>query len=198
MSRAADAHAAILDTAERLFKEQGYHAVLLADIATQAKVPLPALQTHFHDKSDILNALLERRAPRDALRTALRQINKDSAEEMVRAAIREILQIFSAHADFLDLAILDVQVNNSNYVTALFSELAGDAAGFITRLANMPNMRPISTIMLARALASMLIGFAVTQYIAPRPAQYAMRIFPQRAWIEGMADILLYGIVESE
>jgi hypothetical protein len=76
--------------------------------------------------------------------------------------------------------------------------MAGDAASFINRLANMPGMRPISSIMLGRAFASLLIGFVATQQMAPRPAQFAMRIFPVQAWVDGITDIFLYGIMESD
>lgn len=188
----------ILIAAEKLFKTRGYQAVLMADIAAEAKIALPAVQSHYHDKEDILYALLEKHSPREALQQALSELNHDTPEELVRDAIRRMLDVFEKHADFADLAILDLQVNNSNFTTALFSELAGGAAGFVNRLANMPGTRPISTIMLGRAFASLLIGFVATQYFAPRPAQFAMRIFPQRAWVDGVADVFLYGILESE
>lgn len=198
MSSALSAESRILDAAEQLFKSQGYHAVLLADIATSARVPLPALQTHYHDKKDILNALLDRSSPREEIRSVLTQISYDTPEDMVRNMIRQLLSVFDQHSGFMDLMIIDVQINDGNYMSALFSELAGSAASFINRLANLPGTRPISAVMLGRALASILIGFVVTQHLAPRPAKFAMRIFPEKAWVEGVADILLYGILETE
>ena len=48
----------ILDAAEKLFRLRGYHAVMLSDIATEAGVALPAVQSHFPDKDSVLEALL--------------------------------------------------------------------------------------------------------------------------------------------
>lgn len=188
----------ILETAERLFKTLGYNSVLMADIATEAKIALPAVQTHFHDKKDILIALLDKRSPRDAIRSALRQLRTDTPENMVRDAISRMVEVFNDHTAFVDLIILDIQVNEGGYLTLLFNELAGEAASFINRLSTMPGTRPISSIMLGRAFASLIAGFVATQHIAPRSAQFAMRIFPPKAWVEGVADIFLYGILESE
>lgn len=187
----------ILDAAARLFKTRGYHPVLMADIATESKVPLPAVLTHFNDKSEVLEALLERASPREELRRVLAELKYDTLEDMTRGVIVKLMDVLNSHTAFMDMAILDLQVNNGTYMAALFSELAGDAASFINRMSNMPGARPISVIMLGRAFASLLIGFAVTQHLAPRPAQFAMRIFPQKAWVEGIADIFLYGIMEQ-
>jgi len=188
----------ILDAAERLFKTRGYHPVLMAEIATESKVPLPAILAHYNDKGEVLEALLERSSPREALQKALRDLKYDTLEDMVRGVVVRLMDVLNDHTAFMDLVIIDLQVNNGTYMAALFSELAGDAASFINRMANMQGARPLSTIMLGRAFASMMIGFVVTQHLAPRPAQFAMRIFPQKAWVEGIADIFLYGIMESE
>lgn len=188
----------ILNAAEKLFKQQGYHNVLLADVATAAKVPLPAFQTHFAHKEDLLHALLDKYSPQQEMQAVLNQIHTDTAEEMVRMAVRRLIEIFNDNKYFVDLALLDMQVNNGAYIGNMFTHLAGGAMSFVNRLSNMPGTRPISNVMLGRAFAAILVGFVITEQLAPRPAQFAMRIFPTNAWIDGIADIFLYGLLEDD
>lgn len=188
----------ILDVAERLLRERGYHSIVMADIANEAGVALPAVQSHFADKDAIMQALLEKHSPKAEMLQALRQIRSSSAEDMVRDAMRLLIKIFNNHTSFAELAIIDVQVNDGAFITKFFSELTGEGASFVTRLAGMPGTRPVSSIMLGRAFASMLVGFMATQHVAPQMVQFAMRMFPQDAWVDGMADIFLYGILEPE
>ena len=187
----------ILDAAEKLFRLRGYHAVMLSDIATEAGVALPAVQSHFPDKDSVLEALLQQYDPSDRIRVALNTLHSNNAEELVREAVRELIAIFNEHVRFANLVMIDIQVNDGMYISSLFSSLASEAAGFINRLSNMPDTRPISSVMLGRAFASILIGFVATQQMAPQGAQFAMRIFPEKAWVDGITDIFLYGILEQ-
>jgi len=52
----------ILDTAERLFAEQGYTATSLRSIIAEAGVNLAAVHYHFHSKEALLEALILRRS----------------------------------------------------------------------------------------------------------------------------------------
>jgi hypothetical protein len=42
------------------------------------------------------------------------------------------------------------------------------------------------------------MGFLASERIAPGAARFAMRLFPQRAWLDGMVDLLLYGVLEDD
>jgi AcrR family transcriptional regulator len=52
----------ILDTAERLFGEEGYKAVSLRRVTADAGVNLASIHYHFGSKEELLDALIERRA----------------------------------------------------------------------------------------------------------------------------------------
>src|ERR1035441_9434380 len=52
----------ILDTAERLFSEQGYAATSLRSIIARAGVNLAAVHYHFHSKEALLEAVILRRS----------------------------------------------------------------------------------------------------------------------------------------
>jgi AcrR family transcriptional regulator len=59
---AAETKERILDTAERLFAEQGYAATSLRAIVTAARVNLAAIHYYFHSKETLLEAVIMRRA----------------------------------------------------------------------------------------------------------------------------------------
>ena len=62
----------ILDTAERLFGEQGYGATSLRHIITEAGVNLAAVHYHFGSKEELLDAIVARKlAPLNAERMVL-------------------------------------------------------------------------------------------------------------------------------
>jgi AcrR family transcriptional regulator len=193
-----DADPRILDAAERLFRTRGYHSVELADIATESQVALPAVQSYFPDKASILEALLDLHSPRREIRHALTLLHSNSAESMVRETLARVAHIFEQNTSFVHLMVIDMQVNEGAYLETLFNDLAGEAAGFVNRLSAMPGVKPMSSIMLGRALAAVIIGFIATQYLAPQTIQYAMHIYPQKAWIDSVTDILLHGILKSE
>lgn len=88
--RAPETRQKILDTAEALFSVQGYHAISLRDIATEAGVQVALTNYHFGSKEDLFAAIIERRAAEnvrgleDAL-AAARTVGGDRASR--RAAI---------------------------------------------------------------------------------------------------------------
>jgi AcrR family transcriptional regulator len=57
-----DTRQRILDTAERLFAEQGYGATSLRHVIAEAGVNLAAIHYHFGSKEDLLNQLIMRNA----------------------------------------------------------------------------------------------------------------------------------------
>ncbi len=59
--RAPDTKTHILDTAERLFAEQGFGATSLRNVITKARVNLAAVHYHFGSRDELIRAVLSRR-----------------------------------------------------------------------------------------------------------------------------------------
>ena len=53
---------AILDAAEAVFAERGFHGARIQDIAERARTAVGTVYNHFEDKDDVLGALLEKRS----------------------------------------------------------------------------------------------------------------------------------------
>jgi AcrR family transcriptional regulator len=52
---------AILDAAEAVFAERGFHGARIQDIAERARIAVGTVYNHFADKDEVLSALLEER-----------------------------------------------------------------------------------------------------------------------------------------
>lgn len=61
MTKKVDTRSLILDTAERLFGEQGLERVSIRDIITEAGVNLAAVHYHFGSKRELIEAVFQRR-----------------------------------------------------------------------------------------------------------------------------------------
>src|SRR5258705_19078 len=57
----ADTKTRILDTAEKLFGQNGFEGTSLRDITAQAEVNLAAVNYHFQSKDSLIDAVIERR-----------------------------------------------------------------------------------------------------------------------------------------
>jgi AcrR family transcriptional regulator len=64
--RAPQKRKKILDSAEAVFVQRGFHGGSLRDIAQAAGVPLALLSYHFGSKEGLFRAVIERRAPANA------------------------------------------------------------------------------------------------------------------------------------
>jgi len=84
----------ILDTAERLFAEQGYDATSLRQIIAEAGVNLAAVHYHFGSKEELLDELVVRRAvPVNEARIAMLD-RLDADASCPQPAVEKVLEAF--------------------------------------------------------------------------------------------------------
>jgi AcrR family transcriptional regulator len=101
----------ILDTAERLFAENGYATTSLRHIITEANVNLSAIHYHFGSKQELLDALILRKAnPVNQARLALLDRAVEEAkpglppvERIVEAFILPMAEAAENHPQFVSV-----------------------------------------------------------------------------------------------
>ena len=99
----------ILDTAERLFAQQGYAATSMRQIISEAGVNLAAIHYHFGSKEELLDGLVQRKAgPVNAERLALLEAAVKAAngrslqvEEIFEALLRPMVTVASQNDQFV-------------------------------------------------------------------------------------------------
>ena len=95
----------ILDAASRLVLERGVDALTTRAIAEAAEVPVASLYQYFHDKEDILLALVERdRAEMDEqLLADLAGIDELSLPALVETAMRAFTKVYARRPAFVEI-----------------------------------------------------------------------------------------------
>jgi AcrR family transcriptional regulator len=94
---------AILDAAEIVFAERGFHEARIQDIAARARIAVGTVYNHFETKEDVLAALLEQHA--GAFADALEPASGDPRgfEPALRARVARLLSYIDEHRGFFVL-----------------------------------------------------------------------------------------------
>ena len=90
-----DTKTRILDAAEKLFAEKGFHATSLRDITTEADVNLAAVNYHFQSKDSLIDAAIARRiepANRRRLEMLAEAGPNPTVEQLVEAFVAPVVQ----------------------------------------------------------------------------------------------------------
>lgn len=96
--RAPETKTRILDAAEQLFLERGFHGASIRDISKAADVQIALTYYHFGSKEDLFRAVVDRRAEDNAagMLTALRKMQRDperahQPEDLFRAFLQPVV-----------------------------------------------------------------------------------------------------------
>jgi AcrR family transcriptional regulator len=95
---------AILDAAEAVFAERGFHGARIQDIAARARIAVGTVYNHFAQKDDVLSALLEERT--EGMLAELRATRGDPKEfePRLKALIGRMLAYVEQHRAFFVIA----------------------------------------------------------------------------------------------
>lgn len=96
---------AILDAAEEVIADRGFHAARIHDIADRARIAVGTVYNHFRTKEDVLRALLEERS--EALRRALAPAEGDPErfDERLTVRLSRLLAYVDRHRSFFLVAL---------------------------------------------------------------------------------------------
>lgn len=197
-SKGDQARTAILDAARRLFVTYGYHGTSMRAIAQAAGGrSVAGLYNHFPTKEAIFVALIEERNPYDVLFGVLEPAlaEADTVAVFVRAALHGVLRVMPQHYDFFQLVQIDLrEFGGKNMAHLLQGTVLPRLLEFVRHLQALPDGQRIDLAWI-RLLASLVIGFVVTEQLAP-PAFFGS-LTPDE-WADRLADTLLYGCLGSQ
>lgn len=95
---------AILDAAERVFAEHGFHLARISDVAKRARIGVGTVYNHFEQKEDLLRALLEERTAMLLEHLQPRPDDPVSFEERLVARLTRVLDFVEDHRSFFLVA----------------------------------------------------------------------------------------------
>ncbi|CAG1009653.1 hypothetical protein ANRL4_04069 [Anaerolineae bacterium] len=197
MAQVNDTQRQILAAARQVFRQYGYPDANLDTIAAQAGLSSDEVMSLYPDKEQVLNALLKSFSPLPDLEAALDAAEGENAPELLRDAFHRLIKAAHKNQDFFDLALIDAQVSGGTFLNTLNMRLFPKANELLNRLKTAGGLRPISDLILGRAVVSMLMGYLLSERVTPQIARVAIKVIPEKAWLDGVIDILLYGIVED-
>src|SRR4051794_25104044 len=96
---------AILDAAERVFAERGFHVARISDVAKQARIGVGTVYNHFEQKEDLLRALLEERTAGMLEHLAPRPDDPEPFEERLISRLTRVLDYVENHKSFFLVAM---------------------------------------------------------------------------------------------
>ena len=188
----------LLTAAFEVFKREGYANTTLAQVASQVGQSEADIRASYRDTAQLLAAVLKAHSPQAELRAALSAVEGDTAEDLIRDSTHRLVGVIQQHMPFFELAAVDMQMNGGNALTNLMTPLLPGVLQFMEKLNATGQLRPIPTPVLARTFLSLLIGYIVSERAMPTAMQLMLRIFPQKAWLDSMVDLLLYGVLEDD
>lgn len=189
---------ALLAAAREVLREQGYAALTFSAVAVQARTTPESVEAAFGTRDRLFNDLLRAYSPLPDLEAALDSVAGDSVDELLRDAMRRMVAAADKHADILELAVLDAQVNNGAFLASISAAIFPKAKALLNRIETLGGLRPVSDAVLGRAFVALWIGFIVSERALPGIARLIARLLPQKVWLDGMMDLLLYGVLEDD
>jgi AcrR family transcriptional regulator len=196
--RPADPSDPILVAARAVFVQHGYAETSLEQVARHAKLDLSAVQRQYGDKEKLLAAVLRAYSPQAELEAALDAVQGETAADILRDMMRRLVEVAQRHSDFFELAILDAQSNNGTFLGNLSAAIFPKATEVLNRMKASGELRPVADAVIGRTLIAMWIGYIVSERALPQVARFAMRLLPQQLWLDGMVDLMLYGLLEDD
>jgi TetR/AcrR family transcriptional regulator, cholesterol catabolism regulator len=186
----SETYARILQTARRLFVQQGYTATSMRQIALQTGIGKATIYHHFPDKQSIVTALLEESNAR--MQESLRLIQEQPDPRMrIQVAATESMNFFFESADLIQVVrreVAGVREGMQAGFMSFFQQFLALLTEAIQRGIQQGSFRPSDPAQPARVLLTMLQGTFAMGYLGGlRPES------PQQT-VAVLLDVFFHGI----
>jgi TetR/AcrR family transcriptional regulator, cholesterol catabolism regulator len=186
----SETYTKILQTARRLFVQQGYTATSMRQLAEQAGIGKATIYHHFPDKQAIVTALLKESTARMDESLGRIQAEQDARTRIQVAATESINFLFDS-ADIMQVVRREVAGGREQMQTGFmnfFQEYMASLAEAIQRGIEQGSFRPVNPAEAATVLMTMFQGtFAMVYLGGKRPES------PQQT-VAALLDVFFNGI----
>ena len=182
-------HKAILQAAERLFIERGYHAVSIEQIADAARVSKGLVHYHFTSKEHLLFCILKDMLAK--LSASLDDILKsdETAQAKIRMAIKVYLNLASSRLELARITLLEevFTEKSKSYLVTLMEENVMKLTALVEDGTTKGEFKPVNS-----QLVAYLMRGAIFEVIGEAALQ--QRELKTDDLADGIAEILCGGI----
>ena len=148
----------ILSVAARLFREKGYLATTMEDIASELDITKPALYYYINTKHDLLYEICE--SAMNKLMDGVAGIKEagGGAEERLRELVRLHVNMFSTHGDIINVYLADeseLPLEKRDYIRSRSREYEAIYRELAEQLVADGTFRDVDVPMVVRAVSGM-------------------------------------------
>src|SRR5260221_5573328 len=171
---------AILDAAEAVFAERGFHGARIQDIAPRARIAVGTVYNHFAQKDDVLSALLEERTEELLAQLLARGDDPKGFERRLQTRVARMLAHVEQHRAFFAIAsehglFAGTAAPGARAATRRLQTVEKFRAGFTALVEEgiaSGDLEPIDAEALARFLGGTMRAFVLSS-LAPQRQQDA-------------------------
>jgi AcrR family transcriptional regulator len=193
--RNKDKRTQILEAAQHLFTEQGFHGTSMRQIASEAGIALGGIYNHFPSKENIFEIIFEQNHPYHDVLPILEQAQGDTPETLVRNAALRMLQALQARPHFLKLLFVELVEFKGIHLVEVMNYVFLHGGKLIENfLDENPTLRSLPAPILLRSFLG-LFGFYYFGELMMDPS--GSSVFNQETF-EYFVDIYLHGILIGE
>lgn len=177
----------LLDTALRLFGENGVENTSIKDIAEEAGVAQGLVYHYFRNKEDLLVEVLQRRSPMLPLRDLLASLQEQPATKTLPMLAQGIYAIMTERRDILSIMLREAVVNPAmiERLAGFREEMFGMVARYLEARIAAGELRPHNPRTTVQTLATSIMMLRVMN-------------LPPDPFISELVETLLHGIVAPD
>ena len=197
VTRGDQARAEILEAARTLFLSNGYNGTSMRAIAeASGGRAVAGLYNHFPTKEAIFADLLHERSPYEFLAETLESVESTTAPDFIREAVSVLIEVMPTYYDFFQLTQIDLREFGGEHLRDLLENTVFPRIlNSVARLQTLPGLRPIEPLVMMRLFGSLMIGFLVTENMAPSGLFGHMT---HKDWSRLLSETLINGLTGDE
>jgi len=185
----------IVDTAHRLFVEQGYAATSMRQIAEQSGLALGGIYNHFPNKEAIFEEVILGRHPFHQVFPLLKAAPGDTVEEFVRNAAKSMVAELGRRPDFVKLLFVELVEFEGRNIPKMFNVVYPEILPLVKRFMNRKGeLRNISPLILFRAFLGLFFSYYMTEFMLANTPM----IVGQKNSLDTFVDIFLHGVLADK
>jgi AcrR family transcriptional regulator len=194
-SKGEQTRAALIEAAYELFRERGYAATSMRQIAERADLALGGIYNHFASKEEIFAAVLETYHPYRKIMPAFEQVVGETVDAFVRDAARRIQnEVEDFETKLLPLMFIELVEFQGRHLAKLLESIMPGLLSFVQKFGERQGkLRPVPVPVMLRMLAAIFVGYMLTELVLRNVPLFKDNQFD---WFDGMIDIYLNGILD--
>jgi AcrR family transcriptional regulator len=190
-----DTRTQILQAAQHLFTEQGFHGTSMRQIAQDAGISLGGIYNHFPSKENIFEIIFEENHPYHDVLPILEQASGDTPEDLVRHAALRMLDALQARPHFPKLLLIELVEFKGVHLAELMTRVFSRGVELIEEfLQGNSSLRLIPAPTLLRSFLGLFITFYFGELML-NPSESSQ---PNESTFEDFIEIYLHGILIGE